>query len=407
MPRFRAASGVILTLWLGAVVYALGAPTDAPAAFDNKTNGFIPQSEYDRGLDRFNEAETIASGLGPLYNAESCGACHGNPVAGGISQVTELRAGHLSPSGDFVPAPGGSLINERAIDAAITEYVPSGETIRTLRTSLNTLGDGFVEAIDDATLRALAIQQAEVTNGQIAGVVIEVPVLEAPGTTRVGRFGWKNQHASLLSFAADAYLNEMGITNRLVTDENTSMGNSVAAYDTVADPEDSPNKPEGMQDIDSFAAFMRATKAPPRDFAKAESPDAVAGSAVFDRIGCGICHVRTLTTAHSGTPINGGTLIVPDALGDKIIHPFGDFLLHDVGTGDGIVQNGGPATARLLRTAPLWGLRTRTRMMHDAASLTFADAIERHGGEAAAVSRRFRSLSAAEKGQVFAFLRSL
>jgi CxxC motif-containing protein (DUF1111 family) len=407
MPRFRAVLGAMLTLWLGAVVYTVGGPTEAPSAFDGKTNGLITQVEFDKGLDRFNEAETIASGLGPLYNAESCGACHGNPVAGGISQVTELRAGHLTPGGEFVPAPGGSLINDRAIDSAIAEYVPPGETIRTLRTSLNTLGDGFVEAIDDATLRALAINQAEVTSGQIAGVIIEVPVLEAPGATRVGRFGWKNQHASLLSFAADAYLNEMGITNRLVTEENTSMGNSVAAYDTVADPEDSQNKPEGMQDIDSFAMFMRATKAPPRDFARAATPDAVAGSAVFDRIGCGICHVRTLTTAPSGTPINGGTLIVPDALGDKIIHPFGDFLLHDVGTGDGIVQNGGPATARLLRTAPLWGLRTRARMMHDGASLTFADAIQRHGGEAAAVSRRFRSLSAVEKSQLFAFLSSL
>ena len=407
MPRFRVAAGVMLALWLGAVGYTAGGPTEAPAAFDNKTNGFITQGEFDRGLNQFNENESIASGLGPLYNAESCGACHGNPVAGGISQVTELRAGHLTPGGEFVPAPGGSLINDRAIDPTIAEYVAQGETIRTLRTSLNTLGDGFVEAIDDATLRALAIQQAEATNGQIAGVITEVPVLEAAGATRVGRFGWKNQHASLLSFAADAYLNEMGITNRLVAEENTSMGNSVAAYDTVPDPEDSPNKPEGMQDIDAFAAFMRATKAPPRDIAKAATPDALAGSAVFDRIGCGICHVRTLTTAPSGTPINGGTLIVPDALGDKIIHPFGDFLLHDVGTGDGIVQNGGPATAHLLRTPPLWGLRTRARMMHDGASLTAADAIQRHGGEAAAVSRRFRSLSAAEKSQLFAFLSSL
>jgi CxxC motif-containing protein (DUF1111 family) len=407
MLQVRAASVLVFGFWVTAVVYSVGGPTEAPAAFDSKTNGFISQVEFDKGIDQFNESESIASGLGPLYNAESCGACHGNPVAGGISQVSELRAGHITPTGEFVPAPGGSLINDRATHAAIAEYVPPDETIRTLRTSLNTLGDGFVEAIDDATLRALAAQQADATKGQIAGVVIEVPVLEAPGATRVGRFGWKNQHASLLSFAADAYLNEMGITNRLVPDENTSMGDSVAPYDTVADPEDSPNKPEGMQDIDAFAAFMRATKAPPRDLSRAATADAIAGSAVFDRIGCNICHVRTLTTAPAGTPINGGMLIVPSALGDKIIHPFGDFLLHDVGTGDGIVQNGGPATARLLRTAPLWGLRTRARMMHDGSSLTFADAIQRHGGEAAAVSRRFRTLSAAEKDQLFTFLSSL
>src|SRR5262249_24084726 len=142
----------------------------------------------------------------------------------------------------------------------IQEYVPDEENVRALRTTLNTLGDGFVEAIDDATFVSIAAQQSLLSGGAIAGRVIEVPVLEAPGHTRVGRFGWKSQHASLLSFSADAYLNEMGITNRLVGSENSSMGYSVAAYDQVSDPEDSPNKPIGMQDIDAFAAFMRATK---------------------------------------------------------------------------------------------------------------------------------------------------
>ena len=259
------------------------------------------------------------------------------------------------------------------------------------------LGDGFVEAIPDSTLIAISRNQPWDMRGQ----VIRVPVLEAPGVLRVGRFGWKNQHASLVSFSADAYLNEMGITSPLQPTENTSNGNSVAAFDTVADPED-----DG-EDILIFARFMRSTKAPARDEALASTPDAQAGSDTFNQIGCDTCHVRSIRTADAGTPINGGAFIVPEALGNKVIHPLSDFLLHDVGTGDGIVQNGGPGTRNKLRTPPLWGLRTHDRLMHDGASLTLREAILRHDNEAARVVDRFRALNAAERRELFAFLNSL
>ena len=96
------------------------------------------------------------------------------------------------------------------------------------------------------------------------------------------------------------------------------------------------------------------------------------------------------------------------ALGDKIIHPFGDFMLHDVGTGDGIVQNGGQATRNMVRTAPLWGVRTRSRLMHDGQSLTFNDAILRHAGVGGTqAANNFRNLSPANKANLVAFLRSL
>jgi CxxC motif-containing protein (DUF1111 family) len=251
------------------------------------------------------------------------------------------------------------------------------------------------------------LQRPVISGGAIAGKVVEVPLAEAPGMTRVGRFGWKNQQASLLSFSGDAYLNEMGITNRLFPTENTSMGYSVSQYDTVPDPEDSPNKAPGAQDIDAFAEFMRATTAPPRDPVLAGSPDATAGSKVFDQTGCSMCHVASLTTLPAGTVINGGTLTVSPALGNKVIHPFSDFLLHNVGTGDGIVQNGDQSTAQMLRTPPLWGLRTHSRFMHDGQSLTTTDAIMRHAGEASAVTKKFRALGATEKGQLLAFLGSL
>jgi CxxC motif-containing protein (DUF1111 family) len=233
------------------------------------------------------------------------------------------------------------------------------------------------------------------------GEVILVPVTEGGGALAVGRFGWKNQHASLLSFSADAYLNEMGITSPLQPVENTSNGQSVAAYDAVPDPEDL----EG--DVDLFAAFMRSTKAPSRDERLATTRDAQAGEEIFRAIGCAVCHVPSIVTATPGTQVNAGMFVVPEALGNKIIHPFGDFLMHNIGTGDGIVQNGGPVTRNKMRTAPLWGVRTRTRLMHDGQSLTFEDAILRHEGEASPTTNEFRRLSNRQKAQLFKFLESL
>jgi CxxC motif-containing protein (DUF1111 family) len=160
-------------------------------------------------------------------------------------------------------------------------------------------------------------------------------------------------------------------------------------------------------DPESFARFIRATKAPPRDAELAATPDAQAGEQIFQQIGCAICHVPTIVTARPGTVINGGAFTVPEVLGNKIIHPFSDFLLHDVGSGDGIVQNGGQETRNKIRTAPLWGLRTRPRFMHDGLSLTPTDAILRHAREALGVIDQYRALSTTEKDQLLAFLQSL
>lgn len=403
LKTFVCLSMVCLAVLNSSVLNKVGSQglPEAPAGFDNLTNGFTDQVAFSNDLATFEERDTVQDGLGPVYNAQACVECHQSPVTGGGSQVSVLRAGHRDAQGNFVEAPGGSLINDRAIHASLQEYVPSGETIRTFRASLSILGDGYVEAIDDETLVAIARDQPRLSGGAIAGQVIRVPLLEAPGQTRVGRFGWKNQQASLLSFSADAYLNEVGITSRLLPEENTSLGRLVAPFDTVSDPEDVDN------DIDVFARFMRATKAPLADVAGLNSLDGRAGAQVFNQIGCAVCHVPAIPTARPGTVVNGGTFVVPPALGGKLIRPYGDFLLHDVGTGDGIVQNGGPETANKLRTAPLWGLRTRNRYMHDGQSLTLEDAIRRHRGESNTVTNRFNQLTERQRAQLLRFLRSL
>ena len=371
-------------------------PTEAPAAFDNVTNGLTTQKVFDANREAFEEVEVIADGLGPTYNAQSCRECHQNVVTGGASQITEQRAGHLT-GGQFFDSQGGSLIASRATHPDAMELVAVGENIRTFRISTNVLGAGLVEAVANSTLTA--IRDAQPPN--MRGLAVTVPILERPGQTRIGRFGWKSQHGSLQSFAADAYLNEMGITSPLMPTENTVSGHDIALYDTVADPEDDGD------DVVKFADFMRATKAPPRG----EITAAVqSGEQVFNSIGCNTCHTPTLVTAAPGTIINGGAMIVPASLGNKVIHPYSDYLLHDIGTSDGIpiqpTDEFAPTASRM-RTAPLWGLRIRNRLMHDGLTFTREDAILRHAGEAVVVTNRYRSLSSSEKANLVAFLDSL
>jgi CxxC motif-containing protein (DUF1111 family) len=295
---------------------------------------------------------------------------------------------------------GRSILNDRSVVPEAQEHIPVTENIRALRAALNTLGDGFVEAIDDRTLLAIAAKQPEISEGQIHGEAIEVPMFEAPGQTRIGRFGWKDQHSSLLSFVADAYLNEIGVTSRLRPKDTTSIGK------LTKDPEDVPDS-LGLADIDHFTQFIRGTKTPPRDAALAATEPALAGERLFRSTGCSTCHVSAIITARAGTVIDGGEFVVPEALGNKIIHPYSDFLLHDIETGDGIVQSGPQDTANKLRTAPLWGLRMRPRFMHDLRSLTLENAIERHQGEAEHVTREFRELTDIQKRQLIRFLESL
>src|SRR6202142_329208 len=413
-------------------------PTEAPTGFDNKSNGVVDDTTHQADQTKFEEVEQLSDGLGPLYNAQSCRECHQSPVSGAASQVAELRVGHQGPDGHFrnpeisiahgaEVISGRSLVNDRAIcpnaafpDHEIQERVPEGETIRTFRLSLSLLGDGFVEAVADQTFIDLAEQQCKSSHRKICGQVLQVPIVEAPGQMSVGRFGWKDQHASLLSFAGDAYLNEMGITNRLQPDEVTQICN------TASEPNDTPG-PDGLSDIDHFARFVRATKAPARDSQLASSAVARKGYGLFDKIGCATCHVEALTTAPAGTKINGGTFTIPAALGSITFYPYSDFLMHDVGTGDGILEaipeHYGKKVFRIMsdylskqdfessrnkiRTAPLWGVRLRPRLMHDGESQTFRDAILRHKGEAAHVSQQFEKMKRDEQEAIISFLSSL
>lgn len=128
---------------------------------------------------------------------------------------------------------------------------------------------------------------------------------------------------------------------------------------------------------------------------------------MFTSVGCAVCHTRTFQTAAPGTSINGGAFSVSAALGNKIIHPFSDFALHNIGTGDGIVQNGGQSSANQIRTAPLWGIRARNRFLHEGLNVTISEVIQLHAGQATTSRNNFNSLTAAQRSDLIAFVLSL
>jgi CxxC motif-containing protein (DUF1111 family) len=344
--------------------------SEAPTGFDNvtiETTTDPNNQQHSKDREFFDEVEAVTpDGLGPVYNAQSCRECHqnagpnprpgvtGDAVSGGASQVMEVRVGHLGPHGKFEDPVvhiqgdvivGRTLINDRAICQYAEERTPELEPIRTTRVAVSVLGDGFVESVADETLLAIRDQQCSKRGGEVCGVAIWVPIVEAPAreNRRIGRFGWKDEHASLLSFSADAYLNEMGITNRLQPTEVTQLCNPPVSKTSpppagdVTEPNSLPDASDNnLEDIDHFARFMRATKAPPRDNVLAGTDGAGRGEILFRRVGCEVCHVREMVTAPAGSKLNGGTFTVTAALGSKVFHPYSDFLLHDVGTGDGI-----------------------------------------------------------------------
>lgn len=362
----------------------------------------------------FEEEETVEDGLGPTYNDVGCVTCHQAVDTGAFGQQMEFRAGHRDAFGNFVDNPGGQLIHARGTDSDIVEHITTAENVRTFRVVISALGDGFVECISNTALQNNVAAQP---SGQ-RGTLTAVPVVEAGNTLRIGRFGWKAQHASLVSFSGDAYLNEMGITNkfdgfggRSSTDAGAGTNENPAStaegiknctgppFDLVADPEDDGG------DVLAFADFMAATRAPGRQDPIPAA--ATRGDPLFTSVGCAVCHTRTFTTAAPGTLINGGAFTVPAALGNKIIHPFSDFALHDVGTGDGIVQNAGQSTANQIRTAALWGIRARNRFMHDGLTVNITEAINRHAGQATAARNNFNALTAAQRADLVFFVLSL
>jgi CxxC motif-containing protein (DUF1111 family) len=361
---------------------------------------------FKEGQDAFNEIEGVDEGLGPRFNLDSCGGCHAQPAGGGSSPSTNPQLAAASRDGatnlvpSFITASGpvrevrftaDGLVHDlfsirRRADApgcTLTQPDFASRTDLVFRIPTPAFGGGLIEAIPGDTI--LANKQAQPLRKFIFGIGGR----ENRDADGVSRFGWKAQLTQLLSFSADAYRTEMGVTSRLFPDERTVDGLSADCLYNIL-----PEDPGSPADIDRFANFMRLLDAPK----PVGGQDT--GQTLFDAVGCALCHTPTLQTGSSSVP----------ALNNRAVNLFSDLLLHHMGTtlADGISQ--GLAQGDEFRTAPLWGLGQRIFLLHDGRTQDLLTAIQLHrssGSEANTSVAVFNALDAQSQQQILNFLRSL
>src|SRR5688572_4784083 len=391
---FRKTHFIISIAAAGLVTAAVTAQTRS--ALGTPLPGITPVEfeEFRLGLDDFLEVEFSEEGLGPAFNGTSCAVCHNIPTIGGAGTMAELRAGRRNANGEFetLDASGDTLFHMFSVPGhGCQPVLPPDANVFARRVPIPLFGAGLVEAIPDQTL--LALEDPLDRNGDgvsgRAGIIVDIE----SGERRVGRFGWKAQHATLITFGADAYRNEMGITNDIFPQESAFAisPEQMRLCDPFSDPEDIRDPRTRRRGIDNFASFMRFLAPAGRG----DIDDQVrSGERVFDAIGCTTCHIPTLETGPSSNPL----------FHRKKVALFSDLLLHDVGTGDGIAQ--GAALPNEIRTPALWGLRLRRPLLHDGTA-TLEEAILKHGREAELARRGFEQLSDVNRAALLAFLGSL
>lgn len=410
---------------------------------------------------KFMHQFTVKEGLGPLFNDQSCFACHGSPgMAGGPgtdlvkTQCTRIArrkphtfAAKLPKSRamtdvysidiDDMTQFGGPVLARKSVTtefaslfadpngAILPPTVPSEAEFVSTRQAGQLFGAGLLQAVPDDTLDKIQRKQRKefpLVAGRCAALLNQYQEQQS-----YGRFGWKAQHHSLLSFTIEAMQMEMGIT----TPPEPLMKTTSALGDTIpALTAQLPKNPENDGRLACELAYYMALLAPP---ARGEiTPDATAGEGVFTKLGCAVCHMPSLTTADKVMiPAPDGTL--PDvpslkskhgplwylekdaavklvevkALEHKELRAYTDLLIHKLGSklADGIPQ--GVGGGDYWRTTPLWGLRNRRFLLHDGRTTDLNEAIEAHGGQAQQSVDAYQKLGAAEKEQLMQFLHSL
>lgn len=352
-------------------------------------------TRFTDGATTFANVEGPLDGLGPVFNARSCGECHKQGALGGsspnltVARVTRIGGIEKGVYSDLASV-GGPVLQARSLREFDPKYPYPGEVIPpeakfvSFRITTPLFGAGLVEAIPDAAILARARPQPDGVQG-VPNMVVNL----ITGKTEVGRFGWKAQHSNLSVFAGDAYLNEMGITTPLFPHENLPQGKPIVqGADLVPDPED-----DGT-DVKKFGDFMRMLSpiAPLQPTRSAQH-----GSDVFAQTGCVVCHTPSMRT---------GTSTI-SALANRQVDLYSDLLLHRMGPAlqDGIEQ--GNAKGDMFKTAPLWGLRLRKFYLHDGRATTLDAAIRTHGGEASRAVGRYAALRPEDRQSLIDFLMSL
>jgi hypothetical protein len=364
--------------------------SDAGAPCEARPFEGLPREAHVRfsaGLVAFTRAENAASGLGPLFNGESCVECHSQPTVGGGSERSVSLIGRRDPDGyDPMDAHGGPLLQVRGIHTQGCSTPGEGiplDVIPRRRRSLPLYGAGLIDAIPEAAILARADPDDRDGDG-VSGRPNRID-------GRVGRFGWKAQVADLEGFAARALFDELGITNPRHPEDARPLG-SAASCDTIADPEDGG---ERLAVLTDFLRFLAPLPAHADDGSDGEV--VTRGADLFATSGCASCHVPTLVTAPSSTP----------ALDRREVQLYSDLLLHAMGPrlADGIEQ--GESLGDEFRTAPLWGLAERNAFLHDGRAPTLKAAIAQHDGEAASSRDRYLALSHDDRNALLRFLRTL
>jgi CxxC motif-containing protein (DUF1111 family) len=383
---------------LGSAVFVLVLLTTgggSPPQFGDPLPGLTPDllARFQAGKALFDHEFDPAGGLGPVFNDTSCTNCHNQGGDGGGSDRLETRYGRLTNGVfDQLTQFDGQLLHERGIGTFngvdfVGEVVPAEANVVARRRTTPLFGLGLVDAVPDETLQEIAQFQQFLTpeTAGRANVVTDV----FSGQPRVGRFGWKCQIGTVLTFTGNAFLNEMGVTTPFFPHENCPQGDCalLAANPARSNPNDTT---ETVTQIADHTIFLAPP--PPR----AQTREARAGANEFARIGCADCHIPTLQTGPNSIA----------ALDSVVFFPYSDFLLHDMGAlGNGIVQSG--ASGREMRTAPLWGVRVRTSFLHDGRAATLQDAILAHDGQGRTARDRFAGLNERRKGRILEFLNSL
>ncbi len=388
------------------VVWRVGAQTGGPP--HGQTTALVlgqslpgltdaESADFKAGQASFVNTEVRSDGLGPVFNGTSCGECHKAGAVGGaamdisIARVTRI-GGIVNGAYSDLSNLGGPVLQARSLrEFDLTcpisgEVVPREANFVSHRITTPLFGAGLIENIPASTiLSRVGIKDPDGISGQ-ANMVTNM----LTGSVDVGRFGWKAQHSSLEIFAADAYLNEMGITSAIFPNENLPQGRPIpAGWGSVSSPEDQDG------DVAKFTNFMRYLA--PADRRLPLSPQVNQGEAIFNAIRCSACHTPSM---------NSGPNVVA-ALSNRPVKLYSDLLLHRMGPtlADGIQQ--GQAKGDQFKTAPLWGLSRRVFFMHDGRATDFVSAIQSHGGEATAARNRFQGLRPPDRDALMAFLNSL
>jgi CxxC motif-containing protein (DUF1111 family) len=455
ISKRRMLVNVSMTMWFagGAVGIASCASTsagDEPLAADQElllgdalpgTNG----ARFNAARNTFAEVETIPSGLGPIFNADACGTCHQNGALGGAGQQVEARYGKLTNGlFDAMESTGGSLrqlfgiggfnVGGLNCQSGSDANPAPGATIFAGRLTTPLFGLGLVDSLPDAAFDTLSGREPAAIQGVVnrVRIVLANPAdpAQTNGATRVGRFGWKAGVSNLAQFSADAYLNEMGITsthcNRGVPNRAFALENRAnrAPTNAIIDgcPDDaepgvdddevqlSNGCPNGLDalhpDVADFTFFM-AHLAPPPAPAITPGSSQDRGRTLFNSsaLGCTGCH-RTDGDVFVSTAAGG----VPAGI---VFAPYSDFLLHDMGTlGDNIGNTGDSvAVTRRMRTAPLWGLHSRNKLLHDGRTTDRAAAVAAHNGgpngQGTAAAAAFAALTQPQQNDLVNFLGAL